>query len=65
MLARLRLLLKLVLWTLTRRKGQMLNVGDKAPDFEVRDQDGRTHRLGDYRGKRVVLWFYPKADTPG
>ena len=43
----------------------MLNVGDPAPDFAVSDHTGRTRRLGDYRGRTVVLWFYPKADTPG
>jgi peroxiredoxin Q/BCP len=43
----------------------MLQAGDQAPDFEVRDHQGRTVRLSDYRGKDVVLWFYPKADTPG
>ncbi|MEA2570474.1 MAG: thioredoxin-dependent peroxiredoxin [Acidobacteriota bacterium] len=43
----------------------MLNVGDEAPDFEVRDHNGNAVRLSDLRGRRVVLWFYPKADTPG
>ncbi len=43
----------------------MLKVGDQAPDFQVQDDSGRTQRLSDYRGKTVVLWFYPKADTPG
>ena len=43
----------------------MLEAGSLAPDFEVRDHTGRTVRLSDYRGKHVVLWFYPKADTPG
>lgn len=43
----------------------MLNVGDTAPDFEVPDHEGNTVRLKDLRGKKVVLWFYPKADTPG
>ncbi|MCU1230164.1 MAG: bcp1 [Acidobacteria bacterium] len=43
----------------------MLNVGDEAPDFEVLDHHGKPVRLSDLRGKRVVLWFYPKADTPG
>jgi thioredoxin-dependent peroxiredoxin len=43
----------------------MLEPGSQAPDFEVRDHTGRTVRLSDYRGKNVVLWFYPKADTPG
>lgn len=43
----------------------MLNVDDKAPDFTVLDHNGVSHRLSDYRGQTVVLWFYPKADTPG
>lgn len=43
----------------------MLKVGDQAPDFEVTDHRGRRMKLSDYRGKKVVLWFYPKADTPG
>jgi peroxiredoxin Q/BCP len=43
----------------------MLKAGDVAPDFTVRDHIGGTHRLSDYKGKSVVLWFYPKADTPG
>ena len=43
----------------------MLKAGDQAPDFEVKDHEGRTVRLSDYRGRDVVLWFYPKADTPG
>jgi len=43
----------------------MLNVGDMAPEFAVQDHMGRTVRLADLRGKNVVLWFYPKADTPG
>ena len=58
-------LFKMAKWALTRRQGKMLNVGDTAPDFEVLDQDRKLQRLSDYRGKRVVLWFYPKADTPG
>jgi thioredoxin-dependent peroxiredoxin len=40
-------------------------VGDAAPDFELPDQTGQTVRLSDLRGKPVVLYFYPKADTPG
>src|SRR5436190_22017239 len=43
----------------------MLNEGDKAPDFTSKDQDGKTIKLADYKGKRVVLYFYPKDDTPG
>lgn len=37
----------------------------KAPDFELLDQTGRAHKLSDYHGKWVVLYFYPKDDTPG
>src|SRR3954469_10158736 len=40
-------------------------VGDRAPDVELLDQDGQPVRLSDLRGQRVVLYFYPKADTPG
>ena len=43
----------------------MLNVGDSAPDFTVQDHHGEELRLSDLRGKKVLLWFYPKADTPG
>ena len=42
-----------------------LKTGDKAPDFESKDQDGKPVKLSDYRGKKVVLYFYPKDDTPG
>ena len=40
-------------------------VGDLAPDFVLPDHDGKQRRLSDYRGERVVVYFYPKADTPG
>ena len=43
----------------------MLRPGDTAHEFTGRDHNGNTVRLSDYRGKTVVLWFYPKADTPG
>ena len=43
----------------------MIEPGDRAPDFELPDQDGRPLRLEDLRGKPVVLYFYPKASTPG
>jgi peroxiredoxin Q/BCP len=43
----------------------VLNVGDQAPDFSVSDHNGNTVSLGDFKGKKVLLWFYPKADTPG
>ncbi len=41
-----------------------LKAGDKAPDFEVEDQNGKTVKLSDYLGKKVVLYFYPKDNTP-
>lgn len=42
-----------------------LTKGDKAPDFSGVDQDGKTHTLADYKGKKLVVFFYPKASTPG
>ena len=39
--------------------------GDHAPDFELADQDGTVHKLADYAGQTVVLYFYPRDDTPG
>ncbi|MCW5874208.1 MAG: thioredoxin-dependent thiol peroxidase [Anaerolineales bacterium] len=42
-----------------------LNVGQMAPDFKLPDETGKLHQLSDYRGKTVVLYFYPKDDTPG
>nr|WP_297787990.1 thioredoxin-dependent thiol peroxidase [uncultured Allomuricauda sp.] len=43
----------------------MLKVGDKVPDFSAKDQDGNTINLSDYQGKKLVVFFYPKANTPG
>lgn len=43
----------------------MLEIGTAAPDFELQDQDGKLHKLRDYRGKKVVLYFYPKDNTSG
>ena len=43
----------------------MLKEGDSAPDFTARDAEGREVRLSDFRGQKVVLYFYPKDDTPG
>ncbi|QHL86775.1 thioredoxin-dependent thiol peroxidase [Nibribacter ruber] len=43
----------------------MLEVGNVAPDFEVKDQDGNLVKLSDFRGKKVALYFYPKDDTSG
>ncbi len=42
-----------------------LQVGDKAPDFKAKDQSGNLHELKDYSGKKLVVFFYPKASTPG
>jgi thioredoxin-dependent peroxiredoxin len=46
-------------------EGDVLKAGDQAPEFSAKDQHGNTVSLRDLRGKSVVLWFYPKADTPG
>ncbi|MHB8531221.1 MAG: thioredoxin-dependent thiol peroxidase [Solirubrobacteraceae bacterium] len=43
----------------------MIEPGEQAPDFELPDQDGRAVKLSDFHGQPVVLYFYPKADTPG
>jgi peroxiredoxin Q/BCP len=42
-----------------------LKIGDKAPNFTALDQDGNSHSLSDYQGKKLVIFFYPKASTPG
>jgi peroxiredoxin Q/BCP len=43
----------------------VLKVGDKAPEFRLKADDDREVSLSDFRGKRVLLYFYPKANTPG
>ena len=43
----------------------MLSVGTKAPEFSLPDQDGNMHSLSDYRGQKVILYFYPKDNTAG
>lgn len=42
-----------------------LKAGDKAPDFKAEDQDGNLVQLSDFKGKKLILFFYPKASTPG
>jgi peroxiredoxin Q/BCP len=42
-----------------------LKVGDKAPAFALKDQSGRTIKLSDFKGQKVLVYFYPRADTPG
>jgi peroxiredoxin len=51
--------------TIIGKGGTMLNPGDEAPEFDLFDHRGEPLRLKDLRGKKVVLWFFPKADTPG
>jgi peroxiredoxin Q/BCP len=43
----------------------LIDPGKKAPAFALKDQEGQTHKLSDYAGRAVVLYFYPKDDTPG
>jgi peroxiredoxin Q/BCP len=43
----------------------LIDPGKKAPTFELKDQTGKTHSLADYAGRPLVLYFYPKDDTPG
>ncbi len=47
------------------RAGEVAKVGEAAPDFKLSDQDGKTHELKEFSGKWLVLYFYPKDDTPG
>ena len=61
--AALLLVASAVLWML--RPGAQRLEGSAAPDFELPDQNGQTHRLGDYAGRWLVLYFYPRDDTPG
>ena len=49
---------------MTYRLG-MLEPGSPAPDFSVLDHEGNSRTLADFAGETLVLWFYPKADTPG
>ena len=42
-----------------------LKAEDKAPDFKLEDQNGKTVKLGDFKGRKLLLFFYPKADTSG
>ncbi len=46
-------------------KGETLRIGDKAPDFTLKDQNGKDVSLSDFRGRNVVVYFYPRAMTPG
>jgi thioredoxin-dependent peroxiredoxin len=61
---KLSLLIFIMLFS-TFSKADEIKVGEIAPDFEMFDQYNKPHKLSDYRGKWVVLYFYPKDDTPG
>tara|TARA_Y100000996_G_C22370943_1_gene581000 strand:- start:525 stop:668 length:144 start_codon:yes stop_codon:yes gene_type:complete len=43
----------------------LLNIGDKAPDFSLLNYNGEEVNLKDFKGKNIILWFFPKASTPG
>ena len=45
--------------------GSSLKVGENATNFILNDQDGKQHQLSDYKGKKLVIYFFPKAFTPG
>ncbi len=62
-LAAVLLLASAVMWML--RPGSQRVEGSVAPDFDLPDQNGQAHRLSDYAGRWLVLYFYPKDDTPG
>jgi len=59
------MLRKLIHKLRSKQEASMLEVGDQAPDFDLLDHRGHKLCLADLAGKRFVLWFYPKADTPG
>ena len=47
------------------RRAGVIEIGQTAPEFTVQDHEGRSVCLRDLRGRKLLLWFYPKADTPG
>lgn len=47
------------------KESKMLKHSTKAPEFTLKDQEGNDVSLADFKGQKVVLWFFPKADTPG
>ena len=58
--------LLLLLWRIAFASAVRLpKVSEAAPDFSLPDQDGRMHGLGEFRGRSLVLYFFPRADTPG
>ena len=61
----MRIFRRLLGWLRVQGHGRLLAVGSRAPEFEATDQRGRRVRLADFAGRTIVLWFYPKAATPG
>jgi peroxiredoxin Q/BCP len=61
----LALLAVIVLWMRLAYAGELPQVGQPAPSFSLPDQNGKVHTLDDYKGRWLVLYFYPKDDTPG
>ena len=57
--------LRTVRYNFAAEEENAMNTNDKAPDFTLPDENGEEVSLRDFRGKTVVLFFYPKADTPG
>ena len=56
----------LLLWRFSMSASRNLpRAGQAAPDFELPDQHGKARSLGEFRGRRVALYFFPRADTPG
>ncbi|HSP06526.1 MAG TPA: redoxin domain-containing protein [Acidobacteriota bacterium] len=55
----------LVRQAVTGKRGTMLKEGLPAPAFTAKDESGTTHLLSQYRGRKVILWFFPRASTPG
>ncbi|HQT27241.1 MAG TPA: redoxin domain-containing protein, partial [Burkholderiales bacterium] len=51
-------------WYQIEKTGDLPKIGQMAPAFDLPDQNGKMHKLEDYRGKWLVLYFYPKDDTP-
>ncbi len=62
---RLAVVLMMIMWPFSSPANVVLKEGDAAPDFELIDQYRNVHKLSDYAGKWVVLYFYPKNGTPG
>ena len=58
-------LLALAGFNISLPEGILMNIHDKAPDFTLQDENGKEISLKDLRGKTVVLYFYPRANTPG